>query len=96
MRTLTLLFISAAAAMAAGGLWLLVFSNGLVLKTIGVVILVAPHMIGAPHPSELGTGKVPAELAAQFAATSIVITALFWALLGGFSGFFFGRGKLAH
>ena len=85
-----------AAAMAVGGLWLLVFTDGLVRKMIGVAIIVAPHLVGAPHPNELGAGNVPAELAARFASTSIVISALFWALLGGFSGYFYGRGELAH
>ena len=88
-------WISAAAA-AVGGLWLLIFADGLVRKTIGVAIMVIPHLVGAPHPNELGTVKIPAELAAQFASTSIVISAVFWALLGGLSGYFHGRDEPAH
>ncbi|MDE0809586.1 MAG: CbtA family protein [Alphaproteobacteria bacterium] len=83
-------WISAAVA-AMAGLWLLVFTEGLAWKVVGVVLMAAPNIYGAPHPHAFSTGGVPAELAAQFAATSIGISALFWALLGGLSGYFLGR-----
>jgi cobalt transporter subunit CbtA len=80
-----------AAVTAMAGLWLLVFHEKPALKLLGVAVLAAPHIVGAPHPYEFSTAGVPAELAAQFAATSIAISAVFWALLGGLSGYFFGR-----
>jgi cobalt transporter subunit CbtA len=83
----------AAAATACGGLWLLVFIAGAVWKAVGVALLAAPHLIGAPHPLEISAGGAPAELAAQFAAASIATSAVFWVLLGGFAGFFFGRSE---
>jgi len=46
-----------------------------------VVLLLAPHVIGAPHPHEFGS-KVPAEIAAQFTALSLVLQALLWAFVG--------------
>jgi predicted cobalt transporter CbtA len=46
-----------------------------------VVVLLAPHVIGAPHPHALES-KVPAEIAAQFAALSLVVQGLLWALAG--------------
>ena len=81
------------AVTALAGLWILVFTPGTAWKVAGVVLLAAPHVIGAPHPHELGTGGAPAELAAQFAATSIATAAVFWALLGGFAGHFLGRAQ---
>jgi predicted cobalt transporter CbtA len=38
---------------------------------------------GAPHAS--GDTDVPAELAAQFAASTMAISALFWVMIGYFS-----------
>ena len=81
----------AAAVSAIIGLWLLVFRRAMRWKILGAVILAAPHVVGAPQPPLEAGGPTPAELAAQFAATSIVISALFWVLLGGFAGYFFGR-----
>jgi predicted cobalt transporter CbtA len=56
----------------------------------GVALLVAPHVIGAPHPPA-GAGLVPAELAAAFAARSLGINAAFWALLGLATGALYAR-----
>ena len=52
-----------------------------VVRLGAIVLLLAPHFIGAPHPHELES-KVPAELAAQFAALSLAVQALLWALVG--------------
>lgn len=84
-----------AAVTALAGLWLLVFTPGTVWKVAGVVLLAAPHIFGAPHPHDLSTAGPPAELAAQFAATSIATAAVFWALLGGLAGHFLGRADAA-
>jgi len=43
--------------------------------------LLAPHVIGAPHPHAFES-KVPAELAAQFTALSLVVQGLLWVLAG--------------
>lgn len=59
-----------------------------VLKGIGLIVLVAPHVWGAPHPTT-DVSQVPATLAAHFAASSIVISALFWALMGILSSIFY-------
>lgn len=82
-----------AAVTALGGLWLLAFTPGTAWKVAGVVLLAAPQIIGAPHPHEMSGGGAPAELAAQFAATSIATAAVFWVLLGGFAGHFLGRSQ---
>lgn len=80
----------AAAMTAALGLWLMVFRKGWVFAVLGILIIAAPHIYGAPHPEDFG-GPVPSELAGQFAASSLVTAAIFWAMLGWFSGHFYHR-----
>lgn len=46
-----------------------------------IVLLVAPHVIGAPHAHAFES-KVPAEIAAQFAALSLVVQGVLWMLAG--------------
>jgi cobalt transporter subunit CbtA len=74
-----------AAASTAGCLWLVLFRARIWEKGAGVVLALLPHVIGAPHPGE-HSKAVPPELAAQFAATSIVVSAVFWVLLGWLAG----------
>jgi predicted cobalt transporter CbtA len=54
------------------------------------VLILAPHIIGAPHTPKFKS-TAPAELAAQFAATSLVLSALLWALLGLAVGYVWQR-----
>lgn len=79
-----------AAVGAAIGLGLLVFSRSRPLKVLGVAVAVVPHAVGAPQPEAIG-GNVPPELAGHFAAASIIVSAIFWALLGWLSSFFYRR-----
>ncbi|MCB1739296.1 MAG: CbtA family protein [Gammaproteobacteria bacterium] len=79
-----------AAAGAALGLGLMVFADKLYWKAVGIVVMVLPHLVGAPHPASIG-GAVPPELAGQFAATAIVVSAIFWVMIGGFSAAFYRR-----
>jgi cobalt transporter subunit CbtA len=65
----------------AGGIALLVLARNLALKALGAVLIAAPHIVGAPHPDSLDSA-VPAALAAQFAANSLAMMALFWVVLG--------------
>jgi cobalt transporter subunit CbtA len=71
----------------AGGLALIVFARHRLLKGLGLALLLVPHALGAPHPGQFG-GKVPGELAAEFAVASLFTAALFWTALGGFAGYF--------
>src|SRR6266511_1239773 len=79
-----------AAGSAALGLGLLVFGRKTVLKVLGVIVALVPSIVGAPSPESVG-GSVPPELASQFAATSIVVSAIFWTLLGWLSAVFYQR-----
>ncbi len=80
----------AAVAATAVGLGLMVFARKSVWIVLGVIVLAAPHVIGAPQPDKLG-GPVPPELAAHFVAASLVTAAVFWTLLGWLSGTLYRR-----
>ena len=78
------------AAATGLALALIFFAEGVLWKVAAAVLLVVPHVIGAPHP-EIEPGGVPAELAAQSAVATLVVTGLCWMALGGLSGYFFER-----
>lgn len=80
-----------AAAATAAGLWLLVFPGRPAAAAAGILLIALPHLIGAPHPHAPST-QVPPELAARFAAASIVTSAAFWACLGWLAGTLYARG----
>jgi len=48
---------------------------------IGAVLLLLPHLIGAPQSPEAASG-VPAHLATSFAASALTASAAFWLVLG--------------
>ena len=57
---------------------------------IGLLAIVLPHIIGAPH-AEAAASDVPAVLAAQFAARSLAVAFAFWATLGLSLGWYWVR-----
>ncbi|WP_114945865.1 CbtA family protein [Microvirga calopogonii] len=57
---------------------------------IGLIAIVLPHLIGAPH-AEAAASDVPAVLAAQFAARSLAVAFAFWATLGLALGWYWTR-----
>jgi cobalt transporter subunit CbtA len=69
---------------------MLFFTSGTLLKVVAALLMLVPHVIGAPHPV-IEPGNVPAELAAQFAVASLVVSGLFWMVLGGLGGYFYDR-----
>ena len=78
------------AAATAVALAVIFFVDGALWKVVAAGLILVPHVIGAPHPP-IEPGAVPAELAAQFAVATLVVTGLFWIALGGFSGYFLDR-----
>ena len=80
------------AVLTTSGLAGLFFLSRLIWKVLAVALLLAPHLIGAPH-LPVNPGALPAELAAQFAVATLVITAIFWLCLGAMSGYFLDRFK---
>ena len=57
---------------------------------IGIVLLLAPHIIGAPQPADQASA-VPAPLAAAFAANSLGTGLAFWLVLAPLYGWFAER-----
>jgi len=86
-RQIWWLGVVAATVLALG---LMVFVRAPWAIPVGVALIAAPHLIGAPHPVP-GAGLVPPELAAAFAARSLVVNAVFWALLGLATGALYAR-----
>lgn len=76
----------------AGGIALIALAPKLPLKATGAVLIALPHVIGAPHP-ESHKSAVPAALAADFAASTMVSMALFWVVLGVAAGWLLSRAK---
>ena len=80
----------ATAAATAAGLGFAVFARPVVAKVLGIVLIVLPHVFGAPAHEGAG-GLVPPELAAQFVTASLVTSALFWLVAGGAAGWLYER-----
>lgn len=65
----------------AVSLYLIVLRKEPVAKAAGVVLMLVPHVIGAPQPTDI-TSNVPAILAAEFAVATLSAGLLFWIVLG--------------
>jgi cobalt transporter subunit CbtA len=74
----------------AGGLALIAFTQAWWLRIIGLCLIAAPHLIGAPHPDQ-ADGLAPDELRWRFQIAALATMALFWAALGGLSGYLYRR-----
>lgn len=75
-----------------GGIALIALAPKLAFKAAGAVLVALPHVIGAPHP-ESHESTVPAALAADFAASTMVSMALFWIVLGVAAGWLLNRAQ---
>lgn len=80
------------ALLTAAGLWLALKVSTPLTIALGLVLLVAPHIAGAPHPEGFSS-PVPGELSGHFAAASLVVHAVTWALVGAVAGFLWQRGE---
>jgi cobalt transporter subunit CbtA len=76
------------------GLWLIAFGKNRAAWAAAVLLILAPHIVGAPHPHEF-TGPTPPELAAQFAGRAIGVGLAVWTLLGLFTAALWSRGREA-
>ena len=77
-------------ATSAAGLALLVLRASPAARISGLALLVAPHLVPAPHPADLAS-PIPPTLAAEFAVASLSVSALFFVLIGLAAGFAFDR-----
>lgn len=80
-----------ATVLAAGvAVWLIAFGANWAAWGTAIVLLLAPHLIGAPEPEVL-TGPVPTEIGALFAARAFGVGMAAWVMLGAFAGYFWQR-----
>lgn len=70
------------------GLWLLCFAKTHTNKLLGALLLLSPHLIGAPQP-EIQHSAAPAELAHAFIVATGVANAIFWLAIGALMGRFY-------
>nr|VFJ94482.1 MAG: cobalt transporter subunit CbtA [Candidatus Kentron sp. H]VFJ95349.1 MAG: cobalt transporter subunit CbtA [Candidatus Kentron sp. H]VFK01596.1 MAG: cobalt transporter subunit CbtA [Candidatus Kentron sp. H] len=70
----------------AAGLALAIFNGRYTVKALGAILLILPHLVGAPQPDAHHVGVVPAELLRAFIVATAVTNAAFWLALGGFYG----------
>lgn len=66
---------------SAIGLYLIILRKEPWAKALGVVLLIVPHVIGAPQAAD-ETTNVPAILAAEFAVATLSAGLFFWIVLG--------------
>lgn len=72
---------AATAAATIIGLWFVAYGAAWWQRAAGVLVLMAPHVWGAPKAEGFG-GLVPPELAAAFAAHSLGVGMVTWMVLG--------------
>jgi cobalt transporter subunit CbtA len=77
----------------AVGLGLIAFRSGVVWSLIGVALIVAPHIVGAPQPVSHDS-RIPADLHHQYVVAATVTNLIFWVVLGGLAGAI--RSKIAR
>jgi cobalt transporter subunit CbtA len=82
---------SGTALATAAGLWFALRGTGSLAIVAGLALVVAPHLIGAPHPAEFESA-VPSELSGDFAAASLVVHAAAWTITGFAVGYAWQRG----
>lgn len=69
---------------------LFAYGRSAVFVAIGLVLLVAPHVIGAPRLAEYA-GLAPPELSGEYVARSLAVSMAIWAVLGLAAGYFWNR-----
>ena len=72
-------------AATAAGLALIAFRGTALFSLIGLALIVAPHVIGAPQPASYET-PIPEGLHHQFVVAATATSLVFWVLLGGIAG----------
>jgi cobalt transporter subunit CbtA len=75
---------------AAIAMWLIAFGRNWTAWGVAIVLLLVPHLIGAPEP-ETFAGPVPTELGALFAARAFGVALAGWVLMGCFAAYFLQR-----
>jgi cobalt transporter subunit CbtA len=84
----------AAVAASISGMALLFLRKENMARAAGIVLLLAPHLYGAPQPVAMAS-EVPSFLAAGFVMAALSTTLFFWLALGLLLGFFMDRSEKA-
>lgn len=80
-----------ATALATGsGLALFAFARQPRYALLAALLIVLPHLYGAPHPAEAAEAA-PAVLAQRFVVAVTLVSFLFWTALGAATGYFYRR-----
>jgi cobalt transporter subunit CbtA len=77
----------ATALSTAGGIALLVYGRSVLAAIAGVVLLVGPHIVGAPQSLSYDS-PIPETLHHSFVVAVVMTTLVFFMLLGGLTGYF--------
>ncbi len=72
-------------AFTACGLWLLITRREIWAITVAILIILVPHLIGAPQSVSHETA-LSASLTQRFVASSLAANGFFWSLIGVFLG----------
>ena len=74
----------------AVGIWVISFGGNFMYVFIGIILILIPHLIGAPEP-EFFSGPTPPELASHFASRALAIGGVAWIFLGYLCGYFWRK-----
>jgi len=80
----------ATAIASAAGIFALIGARHWGWRVAGLVLIVAPHVVGAPEPAS-HEAAYPAALAGAFVVASIVVSGALWSLAGLSSGWLYQR-----
>ncbi len=72
------------------GLWTIFCRGGPASIVLGILVIVLPHVVGAPQPVSHDSA-VPAGLAAQFVAASLAGSLILWIVVSSVAGAVFER-----
>jgi cobalt transporter subunit CbtA len=81
----------ATASATGAGLALLAFTRRAPYAAVAVLLIVLPHLFGAPQPAAHAADAAPAALAHRFAVAVTITSLLFWTTLGTATGYFYRR-----
>ncbi|MGR3662535.1 MAG: CbtA family protein [Paracoccaceae bacterium] len=70
---------------------MIAFGKALPFVIAGIILLLVPHLIGAPE-LPFFAGVAPPELSALFVARTLFVAMIAWVVLGGVAGHFWQRG----
>ncbi|MFC7064617.1 CbtA family protein [Brucella rhizosphaerae] len=69
------------------GIYLLVLRGEMISRILGLVLIIAPHLYGAPHPEDISS-PIPSLLASQYAVASLATNLFMWVVIGLALGWF--------